>query len=92
MFKKYYREDSNNYCAEARTLLPEYIGNNKSGWVISGTVHEDYYEWVNSFEAYHPTFGIVFGDFEDVVFYSSEKALEHFLKNHHYESWDYYDI
>ena len=89
MLNKYYKKD---YDTQARTLLPEYIGNNKSGWIITGKVHEDYYEWVNSFEAYHKTYGIILGDFESFVLYSSEEALKNFLENHPYETWDYYDI
>ena len=41
----------------ANTLPKECIGKNESGWEISGEIHEDYYEWVNDFEATHPTFG-----------------------------------
>jgi hypothetical protein len=92
MLKKYYKEENKNHCSAARTLSPDYIGNNKSGWFIEGVVQEDYYEWVNGFTAYHPTYGIIFGDFENIVSYPSREALEHFLKHHPFEEWDYYDI
>ncbi len=76
----------------ARTLDSEDIGNNNSGWIIRGKIVSDYYEWVNEFEAFHNDYGFVFGDFEDVVYASSEEAFNHFLKNHHYSEWDYQDI
>ncbi len=76
----------------ANTLPKECIGKNESGWEISGEIHEDYYEWVNDFEATHPTFGKVWGNFEDTVFADSEEGYNHFIKNHPPESWDYWDI
>lgn len=79
-------------CSPARTLCPSIVGNNESGWIVKAEVHEDYYEWVSYFEAFHPDFGIVFGDFEDVVFASSKEALKDFLSHFPYEEWDYYDI
>ena len=72
----------------ARTLPPTCIGKNDSGWTITGVVKEDYYEWVNEFEATHKIHGTVKGDFEGLVEYTSEKALNHFLKNHPFEEWD----
>ena len=82
------------YCGghDALTLSPSDIGVNESGWTIEGQIHEDYFEWVNEFEATHPDFGRVWGDFEDVVYADSEKAFEHFYENHSPSSWDYYDI
>lgn len=78
--------------SEARTLNTDCVGNNKSGWQVKAKVHEDYYEWVNYFEAFHPDFGLVFGDFESCVTASNEAALAHFLEHHPLEEWDYYDI
>lgn len=63
-----------------------------SGWIITGAVQEDYFRWVNSFSAYHPTYGIVAGDFEDEIYASSEEAFSHFYKNHPPDEWDYNDI
>ena len=63
-----------------------------SGWTIKGEVHEDYYEWVNSFEAEHPVFGKVWGDFENEVYADSEEGFADFYKNHAPEAWDYGDI
>ena len=62
------------------------------GWKISGIVHADYYVWVNAFEAVHPTYGKVWGDFEDKVFADTEEGYNHFYKHHTPESWDYGDI
>ncbi len=76
----------------AFTLNPSDLGLNESGWTIAGEVHEDYYEWVNSFEATHPDFGRVWGDYEDEVHADSEAAFEHFYKNHPPQPWDYWDI
>lgn len=77
----------------ARTLRPEDLGfNEKSGWTIEGDVHEDWYEWVNYFEATHPVLGWVKGDYEDCLTGSSKKALKHFMENHPADEWDYFDI
>jgi hypothetical protein len=76
----------------ANTLEPHYIGNNDSGWLIEGRIHEDYYEWVNEFEADHPIFGKVWGDFEDSVNATSEEGYKHFIANHPPKEWDYADI
>ena len=76
----------------ALTLCPGAIGENESGWTIVGEIHEDYYEWVNYFEASHPDFGWVKGDFEDEVTASSKKAFDHFWKHHEPTQWDYQDI
>jgi hypothetical protein len=63
-----------------------------SGWTITGEVHEDYYVWVNDFEALHPRFGTVKGNFEEEVVADSEEAFTDFWKNHEPEAWDYLDI
>ena len=81
-----------NYKSEAITLDPCFIGANNSGWIIEGKEKEDYYTWVNYFEAYHSNFGYVWGDFEDTVYASSEKAYNHFYENHKPIYWDYGDI
>lgn len=76
----------------ANTLPPECIGKNESGWEINGQIHEDYYTWVNEFEAVHPIYGRVWGDFEKKVFADTAKGFNHFIENHSPESWDYDDI
>lgn len=62
------------------------------GWAITGAISEDYYVWVNGFEATHPMFGRVEGDFETAVFASSEAAFADFYEKHQPSAWDYYDI
>lgn len=81
-----------SHSTEAVTLPKDCVGNNESGWQVKAQIHEDYYEWVNYFEAFHPDYGLVYGDFESEVYASSDQALEHFLNNHPFEVWDYYDI
>jgi hypothetical protein len=75
----------------ARTLGPDDIGTNESGWAITGEIHEDYYYWVNDFEAKKGKWWVK-GNFEGIVEASSEKAYEDFIKNHPYNEWDYGDI
>lgn len=62
------------------------------GWTISGTVTEDYFYWVNEFEARHPTLGRVWGDFESEVHADSEEAFADFWAKHQPGAWDYDDI
>lgn len=77
---------------QAHTLSPVDIGENDSGWVISGEIHEDYYQWVNDFEAVHPVYGKVWGNFELEVYADTEEGYNHFIENHPPEEWDYWDI
>jgi hypothetical protein len=96
-------EYKKNFKSEARTLPPESVTDcrescgvftktHPSGWTITGEVHEDYYYWVNEFTAHHPEYGSVRGDFENKVYVDSHDALNHFVKNHPPEDWDYHDI
>lgn len=62
------------------------------GWTISGHVNEDWYCWVNDFEASHPTFGRVWGNFESKVFADTAEGFAAFYEAHPPESWDYWDI
>lgn len=62
------------------------------GWTITGEVHEDYYAWVNDFEANHPQYGKVWGNFEHEVYADSEEGFAHFYAHHTPEAWDYQDI
>lgn len=64
----------------------------KSGWTISGEVHEDYFTWVNEFQAQHSKYGKVWGNFEGSVFSDSETGFKHFFKHHPPNAWDYWDI
>lgn len=92
------------FSAPAFTLNPEevldnhtnetgtYVREHPDGWTISGRIVEDYYYWVNDFEASHPVYGRVWGNFEDEVYCDTEEGYEHFMKYHHPCAWDYYDI
>jgi hypothetical protein len=62
------------------------------GWTITGELQEDYFVWVNNFEAYHPTLGKVWGNFEAEVNADSEEGFADFYSKHHPEAWDYCDI
>ena len=77
---------------DANTLPPECVGKNESGWEIKGEIHEDYYEWVNEFEAEHPKYRKVWGDFETEVHADNEEGYKNFIENHPPEEWDYWDI
>lgn len=83
-----------HYCDHhmALTLCPSVIGKNASGWMVQGEIIEDYYEWINYFEATHPDFGRVWGDFEKIVYADSEAGFSDFYKNHPPQQWDYEDI
>ena len=87
-----YREETKRYSSEALTLDPDFVGENESGWTIEGEIHEDYFEWVNDFIATHPVYGKIEGNFESEVTAECEIAHDHFVKNHPYSEWDYYDI
>lgn len=63
-----------------------------SGWTISGRIYDDYIIWVNKFEASHPQYGRVWGDFEHEVEADSEEGFKHFYENHPPNAWDYGDI
>ncbi len=63
-----------------------------SGWTIKGKIVEDYYYWVNDFEATHPVFGRVMGNFEEALQCDSEEGLQDFVRNHPPQVWDYHDI
>lgn len=68
------------------------VRTHENGWVVKGEIHENYYEWVNEFEAIHPKFGRVWGDFENEVYADSEEGFENFYKEFPPHEWDYADI
>lgn len=89
------------YSADGALTLPsELVGHSmphvwkihSSGWAIRGEIKEDWSDWVNEFEAVHPVFGKVWGDFDKLVYADSEEAFEHFFGCHTPEAWDYQDI
>ena len=96
--KKFIKDFSNEpftLCStgDARTLSPDDIGTHKDGWTITGEIHEDYFYWVNDFDAIHKNGRwFVKGNFQGIIEASSEKALEDFIKHHPYHEWDYGDI
>ena len=92
MVIKYCGKDFEESSGGALTLPTEYIGDNESGWRVEGKITEDYYEWVNYFEASHPNFGKVWVDFEMEVYADSEEGFAHFYEHHSPGAWDYYDI
>ncbi len=77
---------------ESRASSGVHERTHESGWTIKGEVHEDYYEWVNDFEATHPKLGKVAGNFESEVTADSEECFSDFWKHHEPEAWDYGDI
>jgi|TARA_R110000851_G_scaffold1093_2_gene3805 hypothetical protein len=78
--------------AEAEEFSGYHQRTHSDGWTITGYIQEDYYVWVNAFEATHELYGRVFGNFENTVFADSEEGYTHFYKNHTPEAWDYGDI
>lgn len=76
----------------AKTLAPWCIGEH-DGWIITGEICRDYYEWVNFFEAYKiGTNEFVRGDFENIVEASSKEAYDEFVEKFPPDDWDYWDI
>jgi hypothetical protein len=73
-------------------LPGEYVRTHDNQWTIAGKVKEDYYEWINEFEAEHPVFGRVWGDFEGEVYADTEEGYQDFYKNFPPTAWDYWDI
>jgi len=74
------------------SVYEEYSRTHESGWVITGVICEDYFYWVDEFEAYHPIYGNVKGAFEHTVYADSEEGFQHFYQNHPPDAWDYGDI
>ena len=75
----------------AYTLDPSVVGKNDNGWEIKAEIQEDYFEWINYFEAKKGKMWVK-GNFEDKVYASSKKAYEDFRKYFNPQIWDYYDI
>ena len=75
----------------ALTIDPEFIGLNDD-WRIFGTSHKDCFGhvWVNEFAAFKNN-DCVFGDFNNTVWCSSEKAYQEFIKEFPLVSWNYYE-
>ncbi len=84
--------DAEEVCENHGSLTGFSSRTHADGWTISGDIKEDWYYWVNTFEAHHPVFGRVWGDFEDVVFADSQQGYEAFCASHPPRTWDYQDI
>lgn len=83
------------YKTDARTLQASSIGTHENGWTVQGQIHDDYWDWVNYFEAFKGDMQNkmwVVGDFESKIRASSKEALEDFLRYFEVEFWDYNDI
>lgn len=63
-----------------------------NGWTITGNMSNDYYSWVEKFEAIHPTFGKIVGVVDDKIYATSEEGYEDFIKNHPITGMDLDDI
>lgn len=50
------------------------------GWTITGKIHEDYYTWVNDFDAIHPVHGKVWGTSRGMCMLIPRKAIIIFMR------------
>lgn len=96
----------NNLCTgDAVTLPVSSIGEHYDETVKCGEIvrelkykvfaleHEDYYTWVNFFVCVSANGkDYILGDFEGVVYSSSKKFYDTFIKENEIEVWDYMDI
>jgi len=69
-----------------------YTKTHPDGWTITASLNEDWFWFVRHFEARHPKFGCVAGDFEHKVFADSEEAFDHFFVHHGPQEFDCGDI
>jgi|SRR4028118_551603 hypothetical protein len=100
MITKEYGEDKDFYSEGGALTLPfddiqcgtSHEETFSSGWTIKGEVTGDYWTYMNEFEATHPLYGKVWGDFEDEVYADTEEGFQHFYANHPPEAWDYWDV
>jgi hypothetical protein len=90
MFTKVFSSQEDYW--SAHTLEPQCIGKHENLWTVEGSIVEDYYSWVNEFEASHPVYGKVWGDFEDKVYADKEEGYNYFIKCFPPMTWDYGDI
>lgn len=93
-----------DHTSQARTLDPDKVleghdsetgmfqRTHSDGWTIRGEIHEDHFYWVNDFEASHPVYGRVWGNFEETVNADSKEGYDAFCAAHPYTEWDYHDI
>ena len=102
-FKTNYAEDSciENFKRRAITLTP-YVGvyadynpvtdGDEEVFTVHACIHEDYYEWINFFIITSPQGDYMFGDFENIVYASSQKFYDLVIQKDLVGVWDYGDI
>jgi hypothetical protein len=64
----------------------------EDGWTIRGKICEDWFIWVNKFKAFHPKYGRVQGNFEEIIYSDTQEGYDDFLKNHPPREWNSEDI
>lgn len=79
-------------CESSGAECGVYTRTHTDGWAITGEVREDYYYWVNEFQASHPVHGKVWGNYEREVHAETAEGFEDFYARHPPHSWDYGDI
>ena len=100
-----YVKENNLRTRDAVTLCASSIGEHYDETVICGEIvrelkytvfaleHEDYYTWVNFFVCVSANNkDYILGDFEGVVYASSKKFYQDFIKENEIKVWDYMDI
>jgi hypothetical protein len=90
--KVIYTFDTHGWMYTLSPELPTMKEHQLGGWVVTGAICEDYYEWIEAFAAKHATHGIIQGDFNNKVIASSDYAFNHFLKHITPKKWDAMDI
>lgn len=75
----------------AHTLNSDYKGTHSNGWTIDGIIKEDFYEWINKFNARNGD-KWVRGNFEVKVTADSEETYNEFIKLFPVDHWDYESI
>ena len=70
----------------------KYSKTHDSGWTITAKVKKYNFLWVSYFEASHPVFGNIKGDYEYGIKSESEEAIDHFYKHHPPHAWEYGNI
>jgi hypothetical protein len=84
--------DTSNFQTSAVTLDEDYLGTHENGWTIEGKVCYDYAYWVNAFKATHVNGDVVYGDFEEEVFATSQAVYDQFIAEFPPAEWDYLEI
>ena len=60
-----------------------------NGWTITGQIQEDYYSWVLEFVAFHPQYGMVWGNIDQEILATSEEAWLMFSREFPAEPFDF---